>query len=177
MNHLLEHAAKEFLAERHRLMGYILSAVRDPHTAEDIFQEVWVRLSAEIQREGEVSQQTAWCRGVARNLLLHHWRTEQRSKADLFGDLDDVLLELDTALAEDSLHVAEANDRHIALAECLVRLPAPAQELLKLRYEFGFSIDEISTRVSKSVAAITKTLSRLRELLCQCVERRLNPQE
>src|SRR5262245_14241093 len=71
-----------FLAERHGLMAFIYGMVREQHAAEDIFQEVWLRLAQAAEQNVDIEDQPAWCRGVARNLILHHWRSNSRMVVD-----------------------------------------------------------------------------------------------
>ncbi len=67
-----------FMAERHSLMGFIYGMVRELATAEDLFQEVWIRLQAAVERGEPIADPGKWCRGVARNLILHYWRDQRR---------------------------------------------------------------------------------------------------
>ena len=165
--------AARFLAERHRLLAYILAGVREPHTAEDIFQEVWIRLAAAVESGAVIQNEAAWCRATARNLLLHHWRHESRDKVEVNSDLLDVLDSLEVALTEDAgpddLWVA----RQQALTQCLVALPEKARRMLALKYEAGLPLEEVARSCGQSLAAITKTLYRLRHALMECVQTRL----
>ena len=43
--------SSEFLAGRHELMAFVYGLVRDPQAAEDIFQEVWIRLAEAAEQE------------------------------------------------------------------------------------------------------------------------------
>ena len=44
---IIQRAAAEFIHDRHRLGAFVGGLLRDAHTAEDVIQEVWVRLAAE----------------------------------------------------------------------------------------------------------------------------------
>jgi DNA-directed RNA polymerase specialized sigma24 family protein len=68
----------QFLAKRHQLMSFIQGLLRDSATAEDVFQEVWLKLAASMEKGTEIQDQARWCRKVAKNLILQHWR-EQRT--------------------------------------------------------------------------------------------------
>ncbi len=72
MNERTQHITAQFLADRHRLMAFIHGLLRDPQTAEDVFQEVWLKLSAELEKGTLIENPPAWCRTVARNLILMH---------------------------------------------------------------------------------------------------------
>src|SRR5580692_2842547 len=76
----IQNAAAEFLRDRHRLGAFVNGLLRDAHAAEDVLQEVWVRLATEVGRGTQVENQPAWCRGVARNLIRRHWEKKQNAK-------------------------------------------------------------------------------------------------
>jgi DNA-directed RNA polymerase specialized sigma24 family protein len=54
-----------FVVERHYLMGFIYGMVRDLAAAEDILQEVWIRLAEAAERDEPIHDPAKWCRGVA----------------------------------------------------------------------------------------------------------------
>jgi RNA polymerase sigma factor (sigma-70 family) len=72
-----------FLQHRFMLMSYLRALVRDPNDAEDLFQEVGLRVMHSDGVPTDPSQFAAWCRGVARNLVLHHWRSKRRSRVEV----------------------------------------------------------------------------------------------
>jgi hypothetical protein len=53
-----------FLAGRHTLFAFIYGFVKNPHDAEDIFQEVWVRFSRAVSSGVEIAEPQKWCRGT-----------------------------------------------------------------------------------------------------------------
>ncbi len=165
--------AGRFLTERHRLLAYILASVHEPHTAEDIFQEVWIRLAAAVESGTLIQNEAVWCRSVARNLVLHHWRHEHRDKVEVNSDLIDVLDSLEVALAEDSAPDDVWVVRQQALTQCLVTLPQKSRRILALKYEVGLPLEEVARSCGQSLAAITKSLYRLRRTLMECVRSRL----
>jgi DNA-directed RNA polymerase specialized sigma24 family protein len=77
---IIQRAAAEYIHDRHRLGAFVGGLLRDAHAAADLIQEVWVRLAAEVEKGTVIENQPAWCRGVARNLILKHWRTPQTAK-------------------------------------------------------------------------------------------------
>ncbi|MGE3803506.1 MAG: RNA polymerase sigma factor [Gemmataceae bacterium] len=160
-----------FIAERHALMGFIYGMVRDLGVAEDIFQEVWIRL-AEAAGQGErIANPAAWCRGVAKNLILHHWRERRVAKVLADSDLLDLV---EQALNE---HADDWSDRRQSLLECMNRLPDKARELLHLKYTEGLSFLQMAARLGKSVDGLKMALSRVRRALAECVEKKLQLSE
>ena len=55
MSEALKQVTTEFLASRPKLMSFIYGLVRDPHAAEDIYQEVWLKL-ANAMENGQIGK-------------------------------------------------------------------------------------------------------------------------
>lgn len=78
-----------------------------------------------------------WCRGVARNLILHCWRSQRA--AWVVADSEFLKL-VDLALQENQDHWAE---RRQALMECINLLPEKSSQLLQMKYLEGLSFAAI----------------------------------
>ena len=100
-----------FLADRHRLMAFIFGLLREAQTSEDVFQEVWLKLHAELEKGAVIQNPPAWCRTVARNLILMHWRTKQNSKVRVDSTLVEFLDCVEQAFAEDDAADDSGQDR------------------------------------------------------------------
>lgn len=162
--------ATDFLRHRYELMGFVMLLVRDPHVAEDIFQDVWIALDKAVGRGEEIEHLGRWCRGVARNLVLKRWREERCARSIPSSDW---LEKCDLAFSEQETYDSYPSARQECLKRCLESLPDRARALLGMRYEQGLSMSAIAGRCSRSVAAVTKSLSRIRSLLNECVDRHL----
>ena len=68
---------------------------------------------------------------------------------------------------------AAPTDQHVALEQCLEKLPDRSRRLLKLRYEQSLKLREVAEVLGASLDSVHKALSRLRDRLRDCVERRL----
>src|SRR6185369_5292751 len=160
----------EFVAGRHSLFAYIYGWVRHSHDAEDLFQEVWVRFSHALAEGVEIRDQASWCRGAARNLILHYWRDRRTDKVVA----DPELLELvELAFAEQAVNQDYWRGRREALSECIQELPERSRQLLRLKYEEGLSADQAADRLRQSGAAVLMALSRLRRALRECAQKKL----
>jgi len=161
----------EFLANRRELMSFIYGLVRDLQRAEDIFQETWLKLANALQEKTVVEHQAKWCRKVAKNLVLQHWRQQRNAKVIA----DSSLLEfLDfVELAYDENAIDQTTDRQQALNDCVAVLPPRSKRLLALKYEENHSLEQIAKTVDQSTAAVVKALLRLRQALSICVQKKL----
>ena len=163
----------EFLACRHSLYGFIYGLVRNAHDAEDMLQEVWLRLSGAIAEGVEIQDQAKWCRGTARNLILHYWRDRRDDKVVADQELLD-LAEL--AYAEQDKNGHYWSMRAEALRECIDELPERVKHLLRLKYDMGLSAQAVAEELRQSTAATFKALSRVRQALRECAQKKLDIQ-
>lgn len=172
-----DNVVEQFLEGRHSLLGFIHGLVRDPHVAEDIFQEVWLRLVAETERRTAIENQGRWCRGVARNLILHHWRTQRNAKVEVNSPLLEFLERVEQAFDEAPAVADRLVERQHALNKCLTHLPENSRRMLFLRYEQGCSLGEVAASTRQTSSAVAKALYRLRRALAVCVEKNLKFRE
>jgi len=166
----LKDLTSRFLAERHLLMAFIYGLVRDAGAAEDIFQETWVKLAEASEKGVRVDDLGKWCRGVARNLLLHYWR-EKRSRAVVADSriVDLAARAFDERAASGRFGAA----RRQALIDCVATLPGNSREMIHLKYEQGLTVDAVADRMKRPYAGIMMALSRVRKALAVCVQKRL----
>jgi len=171
----IQQAAAEFIRDRHRLGAFVNGLLRDGHVAEDVIQEVWVRLAAEVEKGTAIENQPAWCRGVARNLILKHWRGQKSAKVVANSEVMEAFLaQVERAFSESDDSADEWERRQQALDECVASLPEKSRRMLSLRYEARASVEEVASEVGQSFNAVTKALYRLRRALSDCVERKLS---
>jgi RNA polymerase sigma-70 factor, ECF subfamily len=171
----IQRAAAEFIRDRHRLGAFVNGLLRDPHAAEDLLQEVWVRLAAEVERGTALENQAAWCRAVARNLIRRHWERQQSAKVVADSLVLEAFLErVEQAFAELEDAQDERAARQQALEDCVAALPEKSRRMLSLRYEARASVEEVARTGGQTFDAVTKALYRLRLSLAGCVERKLS---
>jgi RNA polymerase sigma-70 factor (ECF subfamily) len=160
-----EHFTKELLRVRGSLFGFILSIVRQLSLAEDLFQEVCVRM---LEREGDFTPGTdfgAWAREFARRTILETRRRRNR-----------IVLSVEAVRAVESRYAKteeDAPERRAALRICLRALKAKDARLLDLQYEAGMDMNAIGRRLGRTAAAVQVLLSRLRARLLGCIRHRM----
>jgi len=164
----MKQVSSDFLAKRQNLMAFIYWLVRDPHVSEDIFQEVWIKLLEALESGVRIDDQAKWCRGVAKNLILHHWRDQRDAKVVPDSELIEKI-EIAFSEADDT----DWSGRREALSQCMEQLPGKLRNLLTLKYEMGHSMEAIAREANQSSAGVIKALLRVRQSLRQCIERRL----
>src|SRR5258706_6113648 len=136
----LKELAAQFMGQRHALTAFIEGLVRDPAAAEDIFQEVWIRLADAAEKGTAIEDLPRWCRGVAKNLILHYWRDRRGEREVPDSRIADLV---ETAFAEREEAGGDSLAKRTALARCLDRLPDHARDLLRMKYDPGRAIAQI----------------------------------
>jgi RNA polymerase sigma-70 factor (ECF subfamily) len=174
MTEQLEQLGAQFLAQRHPLMAYISGLIRDPNAAEDILQEVWLRLSEASRNKVAIHDLPGWCRGTARNLVLHHWREKRTGKVIPDSSILDLV---ERAFDEQSGAQKVWSARKSALMECMHTLPQKTRQLLAQVYEGGIAVAEIAQKSGQSYEAVLMALSRVRKGLRDCVQRRVQAED
>jgi RNA polymerase sigma-70 factor (ECF subfamily) len=152
------------------LYAFILACVRSYGDADDIWQAVSLAAIQAADVPLDDSRFVAWAREIARRRVLEHFRKTRR-----LIPLDPDVVQ---ALAEAADRVerrASGTARREALLECLEKLPPESQQLLAARYD-GSTADvaALAQRFGRSEQGVYSLLYRIRNLLRDCVERRLS---
>src|SRR5258705_7391784 len=72
-------AAFDALYERHRgpLFRYVLRGVKLRAVAEELYQEIWIRVIEARRRYSPTARFTTWLYTIAHNRLVDHWRRKE----------------------------------------------------------------------------------------------------
>jgi RNA polymerase sigma-70 factor (ECF subfamily) len=163
-----EQFLKLFLTHQGDIRAFILSQVRDRNVCDDLLQEVALTLWRKFEEYDPSRSFGAWARGIAHNKVLQERRDRSRRPSWSFSEEASEAI----ARAYDETE-SEAADREEALRGCLEKLPEPSRRMLHDRYEEDLDLETLAQRVGKTVMAAYKTLSRIRQNLQHCIERRL----
>lgn len=159
------------LIERYqsRLYRYLVRLLREPATAEDLFQQTWVRVAERIKSYDPKRSFESWLFTVARNLAFDHLRRYQPESLDEplpSGESRLEMLTTEQAGAEES--VIE-HERSAQLAAALELLPVVYREVLSLRFEEDLKLEEIADLLQIPLSTVKSRLRRaledMRELL------------
>jgi RNA polymerase sigma-70 factor (ECF subfamily) len=160
---------------QHRLLRYLLFLCGNREMAEDLFQEVWMRvLTRGSQFNGKARFET-WLFTIARNLVIDQRRKRTMSSLDeLFeaGNEDDRLMTFEVADDEPTPfdRFANVEDRE-RISAALLQLDTLYREVLVLRFHEELSLEEIAkvtraplstvkSRLYRGMAAIKPRLER-----------------
>lgn len=149
------------------LKAFIASMVRDRAAAEDLYQEVCLALWQSFASYDPARPFGAWARGVAgKKVLQSYEKTKRVPLAFSPRTIQAVLEAFDRSEPEGP---AETD----GLRNCIAKLPDRSRQLLVLRYERGLKLGEMAREEGRSLDAVHKLLSRIRETLEECLKRHL----
>jgi RNA polymerase sigma-70 factor (ECF subfamily) len=146
-----------------RIFSYIYTLVPERHDAEDLLQETNLVICEKFDNFEPGTDFVAWACQIAYWRIRYSRQKFARSKVVFHQDLVDALAQTAATLQE------EIDDRHVALSQCLQKLPARDRELVLTRYEPGSGVPEAARRSGRSLEAAYKALARIRKLLLDCV--------
>lgn len=149
--------------------AYLAVRLSNIHDAEDLAQEAFVIAFQRIREFDPARPFGPWLRGIALNLYRNHRR---KFRADPVGGSAELQDLVDAVLERRNPGGREAA-RLSALRDCLDQLDGPARTLLTARYGEGVSVRDLAGRSGRGYSALTMQLHRLRELLSECIERRM----
>jgi RNA polymerase sigma-70 factor, ECF subfamily len=164
--------AFEALYRRHRgpLYRFLLRQVNDAATAEELFQDVWMRVIDSRGRYQARAKFTSWVYAIAHNRLMDFYRASGRAKFLAQEEAADALdnLPADDIPADALIDGKRAAERLLA---ALSELPEAQREAFLLQQEGDLSVEEIgaATGVSRETAKsrLRYALAKLRASLRQ----------
>lgn len=154
----------------HRLLGLIMTVIRDRHAGEDVLQqvmlEVWQKHAARYQPAlGSVE---GWLLRLARARAIDQARSAGRRTASALHESMDLWQSLPGEMP------AEQRQRSRILAEAIRALPEEVRTPVMLAYIHGHSRDEIAAQLGIAVGTVKTRIRRgvmnLRESLVKAGE-------
>lgn len=159
-----------FTRERYALQGYIVAIVRDYQIAEDIYQDVAVTVLENLEKFDPGGNFRGWIRGIARNKAKQ--ALSKRCRVDLVPN-ENLETLVDAAYEEQDKDTWTVLSKYQAyLSGCMGRLSKTVQRQFLLRYVDDESLEAISQKTGRSAGAVQVSLSRARQFLHSCVEKR-----
>src|SRR4051812_18710053 len=134
------------------LHQFISRRVNDPHTAEDILQDVFLKIHTRIDTLQQQDRIAAWIYQIARNAITDYYRA-QRPTAEL----------LDTMSAPDNLAEDDIVQELLPCVAAMVdALPDAYREALRLTEYQGLSQKQLSERLDISFSGAKSRVQRAR---------------
>ena len=139
-----------------KLGQFIAARVADPATAEDILQDVFVKIQTRLGQLQDPAKLQGWLYLVARNAIIDHHRTRKETT------------EVPESLpAEPPAHDVEVEDLKAAFRRLIQSLPEPYRDALMLTEFEGLTQKEMAARLGISLSGAKSRVQRGREQLKQ----------
>jgi RNA polymerase sigma-70 factor (ECF subfamily) len=155
--------AFDVLLERYKdnLYSYIYYFVRNSETAEDVFQETFMKAIVTMRqgRYNDNGKFSAWLRRIAHNLIIDTFRQEKNENM-VSCDEPDINILNSVELSEGTVESAMVTDQILTDVRHLVdSLPDEQREVVEMRYYRDLSFKEIAELTGVS---INTSLGRMR---------------
>ena len=151
------------LRHRLRLVASAVGIVRNPHDADDVFQQVVLSALESRSDLRDSDHLLAWAGRAVR-----HRAIDTARRKSLRNLSDQVLDQLAAEWGDPS--GGALSDRAEAVWACLDKLTPTARTLMKLRYFDGMTVAGIAERMGRTPEAVYQLLSRTHRALRVCVE-------
>jgi RNA polymerase sigma-70 factor (ECF subfamily) len=157
-----------------RLYRFLIRMVGDSATAEDLFQQTWVRVMEKIKSYDASHRFDAWLFTVARNLAIDHLRRKPGFSLDAQDEDGEAPVDRLRSAGSDPLEQILEFERGSMVAAAMEDLPPIHREVLTLRFEEGMKLEEIALVAGIPLATVKSRMHRALEGLRTRVEKRLN---
>jgi RNA polymerase sigma-70 factor (ECF subfamily) len=163
----------------HELMGFVERRVGDREQAEDIVQEIFVRIQRSLSQLETVGNVRAWLYRITRNAVIDHYRTRRQEQQDSVDPAHE------PPAADSPAEEADFTEHEVraplvaSLREMLGELPEKYRVALELHELEGLPQEAVARRLSLSVpgakSRIQRARKQLREEFLACCRFELDP--
>src|SRR5918993_1000645 len=172
-----EERAFSELVERYqtRLLNFVYRTIGDREKAEDLVQEVFIRVYRHLHRFDRSKKFSTWVYTIASNLAKNELRNRSRNPLVLFQtmqgsneDEDRPLQFEDTTARPDDLY----RKRHLRelVEETVAKLPEHHRQVFVLRELEGKSYEEIAEITDCNLGTVKSRLNRARNAFAEIIE-------
>ena len=161
-------AAFEALYSRHKgpVYRFVRRSVKDTSHADELFQDVWMRVIESRVRYSAQARFTTWLYTIAHNRIVDHWRAKGLAMVSLDDEASGVA-EPDSGPAANPQRVAEGRESLGRFAAALAALPLAQREAFLMHQEAGFTPAEIAlatgTNLDAAKSRLRYAMNKLRE--------------
>ena len=156
-----------FVQNERRLYAYALTVLGDATDAEDVLQQASVTLWEKFNEFSPGSDFAAWAIRTVYFTAKNFIRKGARSRV-LFSEAM-----FEAACERAATRLAEMNQVHDALEDCVEQLSPDDREMVQRRYELDASVKAMAQQQGRSTHAIYRSLARIHSILFDCVSTKL----
>lgn len=150
------------------LLGYLRSTCDDSSAIDDLFQETMIVAWKKIETYDRSRPFAPWLRGIARNLVLAHYRSINKSPVWHNSEVLDLIeSRFQVFLTQRGRTPSEQTDD---LLNCMKRLTDPLKIIVEMLYARDMSHTEVATALNEQSTTIRKRAQRARAQLYDCLK-------
>jgi RNA polymerase sigma-70 factor (ECF subfamily) len=152
MSDCTEYIWKEY---HDKLHGFILSRVNETSVADDILQDVFMRILSRIDTLKDCDKLQSWIYQITRNAIIDHYRGQKKN------------LELPSMLIESEAEISDTvrKDINNCLMPMIESLPDPYRESIMLSEIKGKTQKEVAQKQGISVSGAKSRVQRGRAMI------------
>jgi RNA polymerase sigma-70 factor, ECF subfamily len=145
---------------QHRLLRYLAHMTGNVATAEDLFQETWIRVLEKGHQYDGRSKFATWLMTIAHNVAIDHLRKRTPASLDEMRDPDDGAPFEPPAQGPSPFEQAAATEDKARIQAALDQLQPIFREVLVLRFQEQMKLEEIAKLVGIPLATVKTRLYR-----------------
>jgi RNA polymerase sigma-70 factor (ECF subfamily) len=159
-----DEGAFEELLDKYRtsVFSICMRMVRNRSSAEDIAQEVFVKIFSALDRYDPTYPFSSWLYRITSNLCIDYLRKEKERTLSLdqpVGEDDDMLIQVSARTAGPDREV-ESREMMTMLEEAIARLPEHYRIIVVLRHQEELSYEEISETLGIPLGTVKARIHR-----------------
>ncbi|MBW8036647.1 MAG: RNA polymerase sigma factor SigZ [Planctomycetes bacterium] len=152
MSDCTEYVWKEY---HDKLHGFIVSRVNDASAADDILQEVFMRILSRIDTLKDCDKLQSWIYQITRNAIIDHYRGQKKTSE----------LPATLTTAEDGISDGVGKDINNCLIPMIESLPEPYRDAVKLSEIEGKTQKEVAEKEGISLSGAKSRVQRGRAMI------------
>jgi len=145
---------------QHRLLRYLLHLTGNRAVAEDLFQEVWVRVLEKGHQYDGRNRFVTWLMSIGHNVAIDYLRKRSPASLDEMKDPEEGTPFEPPASGPSPFDMAAQQQQHERFNAALEKVSPLFREVLVLRFQEQMKLEEIATLVRIPVATVKTRIYR-----------------
>jgi RNA polymerase sigma-70 factor, ECF subfamily len=145
---------------QHRLLRYLLHLTGNRAVAEDLFQEVWVRVLEKGHQYDGRNRFVTWLMSIAHNVAIDHLRKRSPASLDEMQDPEDGAPFEPPSAGPSPFEQAAARQQQEMFDEAIQQVSPVFREVLVLRFQEQMKLEEIAKLVRIPVSTVKTRIYR-----------------